>query len=110
MKFWKLIACVPFAVAASVAQAAPGAAEIQPILQKNACLACHAVDKKILGPAYRDVAKKHEADANAADLLTKHVREGSSGVWGPVPMPPNPGISDEDLQKVVEWVLAGAPD
>lgn len=110
MKLWKLIACIPFAFAASVAQAAPGAAEIQPILQKNACLACHAVDKKILGPAYRDVAEKHKGDADAAALLTKHIREGSAGVWGPVPMPPNPGISDDDLKKVVEWVLAGAPD
>lgn len=110
MKFWKLVACIPFAVAASVAQAAPDAAEVQPILEKNACLACHAVDKKILGPAYRDVAEKHEGDDDAAAILTKHIREGSSGVWGAVPMPPNPGISDEDLKTVVEWVLAGAPE
>lgn len=110
MKLWKLVACVPLVLAGGMVQAAPDAAEVQEILKKNACLACHAVDKKILGPAYREIADKHKDDANAADVLTQHVRDGSVGVWGQVPMPPNPAISDEDLAKVVEWVLAGAPD
>lgn len=93
----------------SMAQAAPDAAKVQDILSKNACLACHAIDKKLVGPAYKDVAAKHKDDANAAQLLAKHIREGSSGVWGPIPMPPNPNISDADIKLVVEWILAGAP-
>lgn len=110
MKIWKLLACAPLVLAGGMAQAAPDPAEVQQILTKNACLACHAVDKKMIGPAYRDVAEKHEGEEDAAEIVAKHVREGSTGIYGPIPMPPNPGISDEDLAKVVEWVLAGAPE
>lgn len=99
--------------AGATQQAAAGAAsdpaEIQQILTKNACLACHAIENKMIGPAYRDVAAKHADDANAAETIATHIREGSSGVWGPIPMPPNPGISDEEITKVVDWILAGAP-
>ncbi|MFA5520284.1 MAG: c-type cytochrome [Castellaniella sp.] len=109
MKIWKLMACVPLVLAGGLAQAAPDGAAVQKILKKNACLACHAVDKKLVGPAYRDVAAKHKDDANAADTLAKHIRNGSSGVWGPVPMPPNPNVKDDELKMIVEWVLAGAP-
>lgn len=110
MKIWKLAACVPFVMVASMAQAAPDYAEVQEILTKNACLACHAVDKKMIGPAYREVAKQHEGEADAAEVIATHIREGSTGIYGPIPMPPNPGITDDDLAKVVEWVLAGAPE
>lgn len=108
MKLWKLIACAPLVMIGATAQAAPD--EIQSILQKNACLACHAVDKPMIGPAYRDVAEKHADDDDAAKVLANHIRNGSSGVWGAIPMPPNPGVTDEELEKVVEWVLDGAPD
>ncbi len=110
MKFIKLAACIPFAFAATAVKAEPDPAEVQQILTSNACLACHAVDKKMVGPSYRDVADKYENEDNAAETLSKHIREGSSGIWGAVPMPPNAGISDDDLAKVVEWVLAGAPE
>src|SRR5690625_2481227 len=110
MKLWKLVACLPLAMASGMAQATPDPAEVQQILTKNACLACHAVDKKMIGPAYRDVAEKYAGEDGAAETIATHIREGSSGIWGPVPMPPNPGISDDDLAKVVEWVLAGAPE
>lgn len=110
MKLWKLAAGMSFAAAAASAHADVDPAEVHDILQKNACLACHAVDKQVVGPAYRDVAEKHKDDADAADVVAQHIRLGSTGVWGQIPMPPNPGISDEDLAKVVEWVLAGAPD
>jgi cytochrome c len=76
------------------------------LAKKNGCMACHGVDKKIVGPAYKDVAAKYKGDANAAlRLLSKHVREGSKGVWGSVPMPPQAGISDGDLATVVTWIL-----
>lgn len=110
MKIWKLIACVPLALAGAAAQAEPDPAEVQQILTKNACLACHAVDKKMIGPAYRDVAEKYADDPDAAETIGKHIKEGSSGIWGPIPMPPNAAITDEDLAKVVEWVMAGAPE
>ncbi|HLR12998.1 MAG TPA: c-type cytochrome [Burkholderiaceae bacterium] len=110
MKLLKLLACVPLALAGASVQAEPDPAQIQEILTKNACLACHAVDKKMIGPAYQDIADKHADDDDAAAVLAKHIREGSSGVWGQVPMPPNPGVSDDELELVVEWILAGAPE
>jgi cytochrome c len=70
----------------------------QALAQKSGCLACHAVDKKILGPAYRDVAAKYKGQADAEAKLVAKVKKGGSGVWGPIPMPPmSPQIKDEDI-------------
>ena len=89
--------------------AAPAAmASPKDIATKNACLGCHAVDKKVVGPAYKDVAAKYAGQADAVAKLVKKVKAGGSGVWGPVPMPANAGISDADAKSVVEWILAGA--
>ncbi|MFC4447131.1 c-type cytochrome [Castellaniella denitrificans] len=96
-------------VMAQAAHAAPDFAQVKEILTKNACLACHAVDKKVVGPAYIDVAAKHKGQADAAEVLTKHIKGGSSGVYGPIPMPPNVAVSDADVKTVVEWLVAGAP-
>lgn len=85
------------------------AAKAQEIANKNACMGCHQVDKKLVGPAFKDVAAKYKGDKNALATLTKKVKGGGSGVWGPVPMPANAAVSDADLKTVVEWVLAGAP-
>ena len=83
------------------------AADAAPLLQKGGCLACHSVDKKILGPAYKDVAAKYKGQKDAVDMLVKKVKAGGSGVWGPMPMPPNAGkLSDDEFKSVVEWVLA----
>jgi len=71
------------------------------------CLTCHSVDKKIVGPAYKDVAAKYKGDASAEAKLIEKVKKGGSGVWGPVPMPPNsPQVSDADIKQLVEWVLS----
>jgi cytochrome c len=79
----------------------------QALAQKSGCLACHAVDKKILGPAYRDVAAKYKGQADAEAKLVAKVKKGGSGVWGPIPMPPmSPQIKDEDIKTLVKWVLA----
>lgn len=76
------------------------------LAQKNACLSCHGVDKKIVGPAYKDVAKKYAGDKGAhAKLMTK-VKAGGKGVWGEIPMPPNPQVSAADLDKIVTWILS----
>ena len=69
------------------------------------CMACHAVDKKLVGPAYKDVATKYKGDKTAADKLAAKVMKGGSGAWGPVPMPANPQVSEADAKKLVAWVL-----
>ncbi|MHB1214240.1 MAG: c-type cytochrome [Thiobacillus sp.] len=76
------------------------------LAQKNACLSCHGVDKKIVGPAFKDVAKKYAGDKGAHDRLVAKVKAGGKGVWGQVPMPPNPQVSEENASKIVEWVLS----
>lgn len=78
------------------------------LAQKNGCMACHNVDKKVLGPAYKEVAKKYKADAGAVALLSKSIKDGSKGVWGPIPMPPNAKVSDADLKALAEWILAAS--
>ncbi|NMM37826.1 MAG: c-type cytochrome [Glaciimonas sp.] len=77
------------------------------LAQKNGCMACHSIDKKILGPAYKDVVTKYKGNADAVALLSKKIKDGGSGVWGPIPMPPNgPKVSDADIKILTEWVLA----
>ena len=75
--------------------------------QKNGCMACHGVDKKILGPGFKDIAKKYKGNATAVATLTKKVKEGGSGTWGAIPMPPNgPKVNDADIKTMVEYILA----
>ncbi|HWZ73127.1 MAG TPA: c-type cytochrome [Casimicrobiaceae bacterium] len=78
----------------------------QALMQKDGCSACHAVDKKIVGPAFQDVAAKYKGDAGAYAKLTQKVKAGGAGVWGPVPMPPNSQVADGDIQALVSWILA----
>ena len=80
----------------------------QALATKNGCTACHASDKKLVGPAFQDVAKKYAGDAGAAAKLAEKIKTGGKGVWGPVPMPPHPQISDADRLKLAQWVLGGA--
>jgi cytochrome c len=80
----------------------------QQLAQSNACLACHAPDKKLVGPSYRDVAKKYASQPDAASKLAASIRKGGSGTWGPVPMPAQPNLSEADALKLAQWVLDGA--
>jgi cytochrome c len=96
-------------IAASVMLAVAGASHAQSgdeLLKKNGCTACHAIDKKVLGPAYQDVAAKYKGDATAAAKLQDKVKKGGSGVWGPVPMPPKPQVSDADIKSMIAFILA----
>jgi len=85
--------------------AAPALAN-EELAKKNACTACHAIDKKLVGPAYKDVAKKYAGDATAEAKLIDKVKKGGVGVWGQVPMPPNASVKDEDIKTLVKWVLS----
>jgi len=93
------------APAASKASAPLDLKAAEAMMQKYGCAACHGVDKKIVGPAYVDVAAKYKGDANAAAKLVQKVKTGGAGVWGPVPMPPNPQVPDEDVKALVSWIL-----
>lgn len=83
---------------------AADAAKAQELAKSKNCLTCHMVDKKLVGPAFTDVAKKYKGDGGAVADLSNKVINGSSGIWGPIPMPPNP-VSKEEAKTLVEWIL-----
>ncbi|MGY0194026.1 c-type cytochrome [Leptothrix sp. BB-4] len=91
-------------VAAATLIAGPAFAN-QELAQKKACLACHAVDKKVVGPAFKDVAAKYAGQKDAVDKLAAKVLKGGSGVWGPVPMPANTAVSEAEAKTLVTWIL-----
>ncbi len=105
MKMSKLVA--PVLIAAGVMVSAPAMANLD-LAKKSNCMSCHQVDKKLVGPAYRDVAKKYAGQKDAEAKLFEKVKKGGKGVWGEVPMPPNAAVKDEDIKTLVKWILAGA--
>jgi cytochrome c len=90
---------------ASGANAALDNKTAEEMMKKDGCAACHAVDKKMIGPAYQDVALKYKGDHTAAAKLVDKVKKGGVGVWGQVPMPPNAQVSDADIKNLVDWIL-----
>ena len=80
------------------------------LAKQNACLGCHAVDKKIVGPSFQSVAQKYKHDQNAQTFLKNKITKGGAGSWGVVPMPANAKLSDADLSLLVNWILRGAPN
>lgn len=93
------------ALAASAVMAAPAMADEALAKSKN-CMACHAIDKKVVGPAYKDVATKYAGQSDAVDKLAVKIMKGTSGTWGPVPMPANPQVSEAEAKKLAGWVLS----
>ncbi|WP_321166264.1 c-type cytochrome [Hydrogenophaga sp. Root209] len=89
---------------------AQNAAAAKALASKSACLACHAVDKKLVGPAYQDVAAKHKGQSDALEKVAARIKSGGSGLYGPVPMPPQAQLKDDELKLLAGWILAGAPD
>jgi cytochrome c len=81
----------------------------QTIARANACMGCHAVDRKLVGPSFQQIAAKYKGDPQATVRLVRKVKDGGAGVWGAIPMPAHPAMSDADVRAVVDWVLAGAP-
>jgi cytochrome c len=94
------------ALAAALAGAPALAADELALATKSACTACHAVDKKLVGPAYKDVAAKYRGNAGAEAMLIDKVKKGGTGVWGQIPMPPNAAVKDEDIKTLVKWILS----
>ncbi|MDO8315511.1 MAG: c-type cytochrome [Rugosibacter sp.] len=104
----KLVIASALLAVGILSSASAFASKEKDLATKSACMACHATDKKLVGPAYQDVAKKYAGDKTAAAKLVEKVKKGGSGVWGPIPMPPNAALKDEDIKTLVKWILAGA--
>ena len=101
----------PFTVVLAIGLSASGAAHADAakaaaLMKGSDCMACHAEATKLVGPAYKEVAKKYAGNAGAVDALVKKVKAGGSGVWGAVPMTPHPNLKDEDIKVMVEWILS----
>ena len=97
-----------FALGAALAalSLATAASANEKLAQSSGCMTCHGSDKKVIGPSYKEVAAKYRGDKTAEASLFKKVKGGSQGVWGQVPMPPNPHVKDDDVKTLVKWVLA----
>ncbi len=91
-------------VSAAAMAAAPAFANAE-LAQKKNCMACHAVDKKLVGPAYKEVAVKYAGQKDAVDKLAQKVIKGGSGVWGPVPMPANAQVNEAEAKQLVQWIM-----
>lgn len=78
---------------------------VQKLLTSNACVACHAIERKVVGPGFREIAQRYQGDSAAPDKLARKIREGGAGVWGPTPMPPHPQLGSADLALIVAWVM-----
>ena len=99
-----LVACL--FVSAGLLASTANALASEALAKKYNCLACHAVDKKLIGPSYKDVAAKYKGDAGAEAKLVAKVKNGGTGVWGQIPMPPNSAVPDADIKTLVKWVLS----
>jgi cytochrome c len=117
MKRWFSMTVLATAITAAAGQGvlaadAPSSfspADAMSIARKNACMGCHAVDRKLVGPSFQQIAGKYKGDEQAPARLETKVRNGGSGVWGVLPMPSHPSMDGADIRKVVGWILAGAP-
>ena len=78
------------------------------LAKKNACMSCHAIEKKLVGPSFKDVANKYSKNPDAAKQLAQSIKKGGAGKWGPVPMPPPTSLSDQDALVIAKWIMEGA--
>jgi cytochrome c len=103
------LALVSISWSACAAVPAFDAAAAQQLARQNACFGCHQVDRKVVGPAFQQIAAKYKGDAGAEAKLAARIKLGGSGDWGVIPMPAHPNMSDADLHTLSRWILAGAP-
>lgn len=97
---------IAFATLTAALLASSPAFADEALAKSKNCMACHTVEKKVVGPAYKDVAKKYAGDAKAVDMLATKITKGSTGVWGPVPMPPNGQVNEAEAKKLATWVMS----
>jgi cytochrome c len=102
----KLVSALAIGGLAALAAAPASAQNVDDLLKKHACLSCHAVDKKLVGPSYKDVAAKYRGQAGVEKTLAEKVKKGGQGVWGQIPMPPNPNVPDADLNAMVKYIMS----
>lgn len=96
---------VPAALAVALLSANSLAQDAAKLAQQKQCLACHTVDKKLIGPTYKEVAAKYRSRKDGEAYLAKKIREGSNGVWGQIPMPPNAAVNEAEAKTLAKWVL-----
>lgn len=94
-----------FLTAAACLALAGAAQANEKLAQASGCTACHSVDKKLIGPSYKDVAAKYRGNKGAEAELIKKVKAGGKGEWGEIPMPPNAHVKDDDIKAVVQWIM-----
>jgi cytochrome c len=105
----KIVASLAGAAAAALFAAGAHAADAkagEALARSSGCLACHTVDKKLVGPSYKEIADRYRAEKGAAAGLAQKVKAGSKGAWGDIPMPPNGHVKDADLKTIVDWILS----
>ncbi len=102
----KTLTILPIAAALAVSGMAMPASASPELAKQKRCLTCHAADKKMMGPSFKDIAAKYKGQADAPAKLAVKVKKGGTGVWGKVPMPPNAAVSDADIKTLVAWILA----
>ncbi len=96
---------VLIAAAAALALNAGVAAADEALAKSKTCMSCHQLEKKVVGPALKDIAKKYKGDAKAADHLVSVIKNGGKGVWGPIPMAAQKQVNDADAKKLADWIL-----
>ncbi len=102
----KLIKAAVAVTVISLAMATQTVKADEALSRSSGCLACHGVDNKILGPGFKEIAAKYKGDASAAESLSAKIKDGGSGNWGQIPMPPNAHVSDENIKTIVDWILS----
>ncbi len=95
-----------FAVLFTLGLLASGSvAASEKLAQASGCMTCHAIDRKVIGPSFKEITAKYGSDKNAEANLVKKVKAGGSGVWGQIPMPPNAHVKEDDIKAIVAWIL-----
>ena len=105
MKKLHLTALTAFATFAALTLATPAMADLKLATDKN-CMSCHSVEKKVVGPGYRDIAAKYAGQKDAADMLANKIQKGGAGVWGPIPMPANAQVNAAEAKTLAAWVMS----
>src|SRR5438552_14754344 len=105
MKPLVLSAAAAFTASFAAASGPLLAADAQELVKEKACLSCHTLDKKLVGPAYKEVAAKYKSRKDGEAYLSKKIREGSTGVWGAIPMPPNGTVADDEARTLAKYIL-----